>query len=78
MPRNSSATPVEIERTNLTERGQRYRVVYAGETLSKGAEIRSSMHAEGYSLGGSPAGSRCGAGARQAPICNSISRRALA
>jgi hypothetical protein len=36
MPRNSSATRVEIERTNLTERGQRYRMMYAGEILAEG------------------------------------------
>ena len=36
MPRNSSATRVEIERTNLTENGQRYRVMYAGEILAEG------------------------------------------
>jgi hypothetical protein len=36
MSRNSSATRVEIERTNLTERGQRYRVMYAGEILAEG------------------------------------------
>ena len=36
MPPNSSATRVEIERTNLTENGQRYRVMCAGEILAEG------------------------------------------
>jgi hypothetical protein len=37
MPPNSSATRVEIERTNLTEHGQRYRAMLDA--------IQSSMHA---------------------------------
>ena len=36
MPPNSSAIRVEIERTNLTEHGQRYRVTYAGKILAEG------------------------------------------
>jgi hypothetical protein len=36
MLRKSSATRVEIERTNLTEHGQGYRVNYAGEILAIG------------------------------------------
>jgi hypothetical protein len=36
MPSDSSATRVEIEQTNLTEYGQRYRVIYSGEILAEG------------------------------------------
>ena len=36
MPPNGSATRVEIEKANLTEHGQRYRVAFTGETLVEG------------------------------------------
>jgi hypothetical protein len=79
MPCNSSATRVEIERTNLTEHSQRYRLMYASEILAERVDaIQSLMRAGRCSPGASPAGSRCGVGARQAPICNSTLRRALA
>ena len=78
MSRNPSATRVEIEQTNLSEHGQRYRVTYDGEVLADGRrnpifDACRALLARGI-IGRLEGWRR----ARQALICNSISSVALA